>query len=88
MTELSSGDGYNLGGGELAAKLGPRGARKFWLLELAPRSWSYPSAEGRLPKGLSFGESDVIDDEVRARSVHKVGNGHKFDGASAASLVA
>ena len=49
---------------------------------------SYPSAEGRLPKGLSFGESDVIDDEVRARSVHKVGNGHKFDGASAASLVA
>ena len=48
----------------------------------------YPSAEGRLPKGLSFGESDVIDDEVRARSVHKVGNGHKFDGASAASLVA
>jgi hypothetical protein len=41
------------------------------------RHSSSPSAEDRLPKSLHFAESDVIIDVVRARSVHKVGNGHK-----------
>ena len=39
----------------------------------------YPSAEGRLPEEAYFAESDVIIGEVRVRSVHKGGNGHKFD---------
>jgi hypothetical protein len=41
-------------------------------------SWS-PSAEDRLPKWLHFAESDVIIGFVRARSVHEVGYGHKWD---------
>ena len=38
-----------------------------------------PSAEDRLPKSLHFAESDVIIGVVRARSVHEVGYGHKWD---------
>ena len=37
------------------------------------------SAEDRLPKSLHFAESDVIIGVVRARSVHEVGYGHKWD---------
>jgi hypothetical protein len=38
-----------------------------------------PSAEDHLPKSLYFAESDVIIGVVRARSVHEVGYGHKWD---------
>jgi hypothetical protein len=38
-----------------------------------------PSAEDRLSKSLHFAESDVIIGVVRARSVHEVGYGHKWD---------
>jgi alanine racemase len=38
-----------------------------------------PSAEGRLPKWFHFAESDVIIGVERARSVHEVGYGHKWD---------
>ena len=38
-----------------------------------------PSAEDRLPKSLHFAEFDVIIGVVRARSVHEVGYGHKWD---------
>ena len=38
-----------------------------------------PSAEDRLPKLLHFAEFDVIIGVVRARSVHEVGYGHKWD---------
>ncbi|MGD1213275.1 MAG: hypothetical protein ABR973_18350 [Candidatus Acidiferrales bacterium] len=38
-----------------------------------------PSAEDRLPKSLHFAESDVIIGVVRAKSVHEVGYGHKWD---------
>jgi hypothetical protein len=41
-----------------------------------PASVAYSSAECRLPKSLYFAESDVIFGDVRARSVHKAGNGH------------
>jgi hypothetical protein len=40
---------------------------------------SSPSAEDRLPKSLHFAESDVIIGVVRARSVHEVSYGHKWD---------
>ena len=42
-----------------------------------------PSAECRLPESVHFAESDVILGVVRARSVHKVGNGHNCDWAAA-----
>ncbi len=38
-----------------------------------------PSAEDRLPKSLHLSETDVILGVVRARSVHEVGYGHKWD---------
>jgi len=40
---------------------------------------AFPSAEERLPKSLHFAESDVNIGVVRARSVHEVGYGHKWD---------
>ena len=44
--------------------------------------FGFPSAEGRLPKSLHFAEFDVIIGVVRARSVHEVGYGHKWDWAA------
>jgi hypothetical protein len=41
------------------------------------RTTTYPSAEYRLPASLHFAESDAIGGVVSARSVHKVGYGHK-----------
>jgi hypothetical protein len=43
----------------------------------------YPPAERRLPKSVDFAESDVIRGIVRARSVHKDGNGHNCDWSAA-----
>jgi transposase len=37
------------------------------------------SAEGRLPESVYFAECDVFLDLGRARSVHKVGNGHNCE---------
>ena len=51
------------------------------LVGLGAMEWSFSlaSAEDRLPKSLHFAESDVIIGVVRARSVHEVGYGHKWD---------
>ena len=43
------------------------------------RLFLFPSAENRLPKSLHFAEFEVIIGVVRARSVHEVGYGHKWD---------
>ena len=58
-------------------------ALRRWVMALShrsnPRASPSPSAEDRLPKSLHFAESDVIIGVVRARSVHEVGYGHKWD---------
>src|SRR3977135_4629081 len=57
--------------------------QRSFLLQIAFLS---PSAECRLPESVHFAESDVILGVVRARSVHKVGNGHNSDRAAAQTV--
>jgi hypothetical protein len=58
---------------------GQHGMRRVWEGTAFGRAMRSPFAEDRLSKSLHFAESDVLIGVVRARSVHEVGYGHKWD---------